>query len=151
MRFVINCSLIYQSDVFTVAVSSHKNRNKTAINLNYLLTLKAVRRKLIALPTHLVAASVNLRKATATSNTLHRPFVIWFTKLHAPSHRLATAGNRKQRFFLQIRQGCRTPLPWRIWVRGPRNSLQIKQNSQSWRSGSALLCSFIVFFFLNNS
>ena len=59
--------------------------------------LKASRRKVKALPTHLVTASVNLRKATATSNTLHRPLVIWFTTLHAPSHRLATAGNRQQK------------------------------------------------------
>ena len=28
MHSVINCSLTYQSDVFAVAVSSHKNRNK---------------------------------------------------------------------------------------------------------------------------
>lgn len=63
-----------------------KEENKL-IRLSYLFTLKAVRIKLIALPTQAVAISVNFRKPTATSITLHKPLPIASTNLHVPSQR----------------------------------------------------------------
>ena len=55
----------------------------------YLFILNAVRRKWTARPTQAVTFSVNLRKPTATSNTLHKPFPIASTVLHVPSQRWA--------------------------------------------------------------